>query len=130
MSIALAAPQRTAYKPAFSVEKLPGKRVKTLHQKDDKTKQIIETQVEVDAGYKVVFSKGHSIRISTDAELRRLGFDRTIPLVNDDGDVAGYVPSARLVEATDRNGDGFHPPVSNEDIDEVTDIIASAGKAK
>lgn len=38
--------------------------------------------VKQDAGYMVYFPKGHSIRIRTEAELKRLGFDRGAQLVD------------------------------------------------
>lgn len=88
-----ATPQRRI-KPAFTVQKLEGKRKMTLIGRDAKGNKQ-EKVVEVDAGYMVKFSKGHSIRVANDAELKRLGFDQTIPLIDDgnqDADEAvGYI---------------------------------------
>lgn len=86
MGTRVAAPAKANIKPAFLVTKLEGKVDHTLIVYNDKNERE-EKIVKEDAGYMVTFPiKGASMRVRTDAELRRLGFDRTIPLINEDGD--------------------------------------------
>lgn len=92
----IAAPMRQRVVPAFTVKKLDGKVSRPLIQFDKEGKKY-EKIVEAPAGYLVHFpSKGHSIRVRNDAELKRLGFDQTIPLVDDNAendDVLGHIPN-------------------------------------
>lgn len=92
MNISVAAPDVPKIRPAFMVEKLEGKIEREIINFDAKGKKVMN-KVEVDAGYLVKFPKGHSIRVLDDAELRRLGFDRTIPLIDDDGEQVGEIPN-------------------------------------
>lgn len=92
MNMRVAAPDRPQVRPAFMVEKLNGKVSREIINFDPKGKKVATT-VEVDAGYLVSFPKGHSIRVFDDAELHRLGFDRTIPLIDDDGEEVGVIPN-------------------------------------
>jgi len=95
--IQVASPTRQRIVPAFVVQKLDGTMERTLIQFDKEGKKV-EKIVKVDAGYLVSFpSKGHSIRVKNADELKRLGFDKTIPLVDDDADnddVLGYIPNS------------------------------------
>ena len=90
----VAAPQRQRIKPAFTVQKLEGKRKMTIIGRDAKGART-EKEVERDAGYLVTLSKGHSLRVANDAELKRLGFDQTIPLIDDsdsgDDEAVGFI---------------------------------------
>lgn len=94
--VSVAAPQRQRIVPAFMVQKLEGHVERTVIQFDKEGKKYDKT-VKVDAGYLVSFpSKGHSIRVKDAAELKRLGFDKTIPLVDDgaeNDDVVGHMPN-------------------------------------
>jgi hypothetical protein len=92
MSMQIAAPDAPKIRPAFTVEKMEGKITREVINFDAKGKKVV-TSVEADAGYFVKFPKGHSIRVLDDAELHRLGFDRTIPLINDDGEEVGHIPN-------------------------------------
>ncbi len=96
MSVRVAQPQRRQIVPAFTVEKLSGDVERTIIGKDENDERI-EKKVKVPAGYLVKFpTKGHSIRIGTDKELKRLGFDKTIPLVDansDNDDIEGEIPN-------------------------------------
>lgn len=90
----IARPAQPKFKPAFIVKKLEGKVTRTVHSFDAKGQKTAK-QVEVDAGYLVKFPhKGHSIRVKNEAELKRLGFDQTIPLMNDDGEVIATMENA------------------------------------
>ncbi len=83
----VAAPSKPRPKPAFTVQKLEGKRVENIITFDAKGKRSVQS-VEKEAGYLVRFPhKGHSIRVKTDDDLKRLGFDQTIPVLDDDGEV-------------------------------------------
>jgi hypothetical protein len=96
MSMRIAAPNRVKIVPAFTVEKLEGERERTMIVFDKEGKRQ-EKLVKEPAGYLVKFpTKGHSIRVRNMEELKRLGFDRTIPLVDansDDDDVLGDMPN-------------------------------------
>ena len=97
MTTMIAAPARQRIIPAFVVKKLEGQVERTVIQFDKEGKKHDKT-VKVDAGYLVSFpSKGHSIRVKDAAELKRLGFDQTIPLVDDgaeNDDIVGYMPNS------------------------------------
>lgn len=91
MAYSVAAPEQRKIKPAFIVKKLEGTRTENIITFDAKGKRQMKT-VEVDAGYLVKFPhRGHSIRVKTDAELARLGFDQTIPLLDQDGEPVGEI---------------------------------------
>lgn len=96
----IATPDAPKIRPAFTVRKLDGKRKFLLWSFDSKGKKVAK-EVEEDAGFMVRFAKGHSIRVRTEADLKRLGFDRTIPLVdmNHDGFVMGAIPNDILEDA-------------------------------
>lgn len=95
-NLSIAAPARQRIVPAFVVQKLEGQVERTVIQFDKEGRKH-DKIVKVDAGYMVSFpSKGHSIRVRNKEELKRLGFDRTVPLVDDgseNDDVVGYMPS-------------------------------------
>ena len=81
--------------PAFEVEELTGERTVTKYKyeerdtgRTDSKGNPIESHVmkeyteTVPAGYMVYFARGHSIHVRNDAELRRLGLDRS-PYLSD-----------------------------------------------
>lgn len=90
--VRVAIPDKPRIRPAFTVKKLDGKASREILSFDKSGKKVVNT-VEEDAGYLVKFPKGHSIRVRSDADMKRLGFDRTVPLINDEGDVVGGVPN-------------------------------------
>lgn len=90
--VRVAAPARNAPQPAFTVRKLEGEVERSIFFYDEKGKRQTKKAKEP-IGYVVSFSKGHSIRIKNDAELARLGYDQTIPLVDANDDVHGYLPN-------------------------------------
>lgn len=97
MAQRMAAPNRPKYKPAFTVEKLDGKRDHTLIVYNGKGEKE-EKLVKEDAGFLVRFPiKGASMRVRDEKELKRLGFDQTIPVINEDGDddeALTYLPNS------------------------------------
>lgn len=101
MTVSVAAPNTPQVKPAFIVQKLEGKRTKEISSLDDEGK-IVKKTVEVDAGFMVSFPiKGNSIHVADEAELKRLGFDKTIPLLKGDGSdetVLGHAPNDVLTK--------------------------------
>lgn len=94
--IQVAAPPKKSVQPAFTVEKLAGKRKRSFillgKDKDGNPTRRIDER-EVDAGYMVKCMKGHSVHIWTKKDLKRLELDNTIPLVNEEGDEVGQVPN-------------------------------------
>lgn len=62
-------------KPRFKVAKLSGKVDHTVY-KFEKGKGLVPEVKKEDAGYMVTFPRGSSIRVRTQKELKRLGFDR------------------------------------------------------
>lgn len=95
-SIAVARPHVPKVVPAFVVEKLEGK-VKSPMIQFDKDGKKHDVLVEKDAGYMVSFpAKGHSIRIPDAHELKRMGFDQTIPLVDTARGMSGDDPVGEI----------------------------------
>lgn len=93
MSLQVAVPPKKQIRPAFTVEKLEGKRMRPFIEfKDGLSREVMK---EVDAGFMVTLMKGHSVHIWTEKDLQRLELDRTIPLVQEDGDATaiGSMPS-------------------------------------
>ena len=79
-------------RPAFTVEPFSGDYFRTVVKKTEKG--LVQEQVKSEGGYMVHFPKdNHSIHVTTDEELRRLGFDQAVPIVNDDGDAVGVIPN-------------------------------------
>lgn len=85
--------------PAFIVEAKDETVVRTIITLDENAKRT-EKQVKEPFGYLVTIpAKGmngrpHSVRVRNDAELKRLGLDQAVPLLNpdsDDDEVVGYV---------------------------------------
>lgn len=93
----VAAPSKPKIQPAFVVQKLEGKREHVILSYDPKEGRI-EKKVQEDAGFLVSFPiKKASMRVRNEAELRRLGFDQTIELINpesDDDEALGYMPNS------------------------------------
>lgn len=102
-SVRVAAPQRQNIVPAFTVKKLEGTRKEIVHFFDAQGKRQQEVK-ERPKGYLVKFSKGHSITVKDDDNLKRLGFDQTIPLVDGNDDVHGYLPNDVLGGGIDDDG--------------------------
>lgn len=93
-----AAPPKPAIVPAFRVVKLDGTvKRKILRVLPDGGREEIE--VEEDAGYMAVMSKGHSIHLRTldDLEFLNMGPDEGVPLVDmqniDHDDDIGVIPN-------------------------------------
>lgn len=84
-------PAERKIKPAFIVRELSGEREKVFYEFDAKGKRV-EKRVKAPAGYMVKFPhKGHSIRVATKEDLKRLGFDQTVPLLNAEGESVGEI---------------------------------------
>lgn len=96
MSVHIAAPASRKIVPSFVVKELEGDVAHKLVQFDKEGKKYVK-EVKRPAGFMVSFpTKGHSIRVATVDALKRLGFDRTIPMVDassDDDDVVGTLPN-------------------------------------
>lgn len=95
MSIRIAQAQQQTVKPAFVVQKLEGDHERPIC-KIDKEGKIVRTTVKETGGYLVSFPiKGNSIRVRNEQELKALGFDKTVPLVDAAGDdeVVGEIPN-------------------------------------
>jgi hypothetical protein len=91
MTFSVAKPVENRPKPAFVVQELEGKRTRTIYEFDAKGKKQAKV-VEVPAGYMVKFPhKGHSIRVATKEDLQRLGFDQTVPLLNEEGEAVAEI---------------------------------------
>ena len=82
-------------KPKFQVEKLEGKQDrKVLTPKREKDGKLVggfeEEIVQEDTGWMIYLPSGTSFRVSTEAEMKRLGFFDDPSLVDmDSGDVVG-----------------------------------------
>lgn len=87
--------------PAFEVEEIPGKvkRTKYMYEERDtgrtdakgnpiKSHIMKSKTVEEPGGYMVYFARGHSIRVRNDAELHRLGLDRSPYLSDPTGEIS------------------------------------------
>ena len=76
-------------KPQYIVQKLEGKRKHTIASPSDKG-GFDYKEIEEPAGYMVFFPSGSSIRVRTDDELKRLGFDSPANLVDmESGEIVG-----------------------------------------
>jgi hypothetical protein len=107
-------------RPKFEVHKLEGKAMKRIAtpkvEMDDKGKPKLDKdgnkkllggfdyhEVEVDAGWMVYFPSGSSIRVWTQEELERQGFDNSPPLVDmDTGDIVGQSQVGSLKAKSDQ----------------------------
>lgn len=70
-------------KPRFEVHPRPGDTITETHYKRDAEKGInVPEQVEVPYGYDVFFPNGNSMRVRTDEELKRLGFDNPAAFID------------------------------------------------
>lgn len=90
--VRVAAPARNAPQPAFTVRQVDGSVKRTIYFYDEKGKRQ-SSQVEEPIGFVVSFPKGHTIRVKSEAELSRLGYDQSIPLVDANDDIHGYEPN-------------------------------------
>ena len=76
-------------KPQYIVQKLDGKRKRTVAAPSKKG-GFDYKEIEEPAGYMVFFPSGSSIRVRTDDELQRLGFDSPANLVDmESGEIVG-----------------------------------------
>jgi hypothetical protein len=89
-------------RPRYEVHKLDGKVDRTITKQlvddDGKPTGGFETEViKEEAGWMVYFPAGSSIRIRTQAEMERLGFDKPPELVDmESGDVVGSTGTTSL----------------------------------
>ena len=82
-------------KPRYEVEAVDEMVTETHFIRKDGRNE--EKQVKVPYGYNVYFPAGHSIRVRTDEELKRLGFDRPAELIDEEtGDVVGTTQQMSL----------------------------------
>jgi hypothetical protein len=88
-------------RPAFIVEPFVGEYLRNTIVKTEKG--LVQKQVKAEGGYLVSFPKyGNSIHVTSDEELQRLGFDRAVPIVNDDGDTVDVI--ANPITAVTKKG--------------------------
>lgn len=93
----------------YQVERLSGTKKVTkakyvFDDPDHKTSHIEYEEVEEPLGFMVYFPAGHSIRIATETELRRLGFNRIPGLVDQDtGEIIEQDRDEELVEDEDNS---------------------------
>jgi hypothetical protein len=81
-------------KPRYEVERVDDTVTETHIMREDG--RNVEKKVEVPYGYNVYFAAGHSIRVRTDAELKRLGYDQPPELIDEDGEVVGTTAQMSL----------------------------------
>lgn len=97
MVTAIARPNTPKNVPAFVVREDDRKRTRSVYTMKDGKMQ--KEDVKDEGGYIVSFpAKGHSMRVRTEDELKRLGFDQTIPIVDlehdDNDEPVGYVQNS------------------------------------
>lgn len=93
-----AAPLQKQQLPAFIVKKVDEKR-KLLRRFIGEDRTIQSKEISVDGGFIVAFPmKGHSIRVADEKELKRLGFDKMIPIMDasqeDADEPVSYLPNS------------------------------------
>ena len=82
-------------KPRYEVERVDETVIETHYKREDGVN--VPHEVEVPYGYDVYFPAGHSMRVRTDAELARLGFDKPAELIDEEtGDVVGSTAQSTL----------------------------------
>jgi hypothetical protein len=86
--------QQQNIKPRYEVEFVDETVIETHVKREDG--RNIEHEVEVPYGYNVYFPAGHSIRVRTTEELKRLGFDVPAELIDEDGEVVGTTQQMSL----------------------------------
>jgi len=87
--------QQQNVKPRYEVEAVDDTVTETHFRREDG--RNVEHKVEVPYGYNVYFPAGHSIRVRTDEELERLGFNKPAELVNEEtGEVVGTTAETTL----------------------------------
>lgn len=87
--------QNQNIKPRYEVEAVDETVIETHYVREDG--RNVEKEVEVPYGFNVYFPAGHSIRVRTDEELRRLGFDSPAELIDEEtGDVVGSTAQQTL----------------------------------
>lgn len=101
-----------AIKARFQAKKLEGTYIKrkalyvpVLDEDGNKTKQrkLEYQEVEEDRGWMIYFPNGASIHIATEAEFKRMGYDKTPPLVDlETGDVVADADSNDLERHVER----------------------------
>lgn len=81
-------------KPSYEVEYVDEVVTETHISRENG--QNTEKEVDVPYGFNVYFPAGHSIRVRTEEELRRLGYDRPAELIDEDGEVVGSTAQQTL----------------------------------
>lgn len=83
-------------KPRFEVEEIDKEVEHVVYEKDDEG-NLTQKTLKEPFGYMVYFPTGASIRVRTEAELRRLGFDRDPMLIDlETGDEVGVSQTGSL----------------------------------
>tara|TARA_R100001594_G_scaffold22817_1_gene44311 strand:- start:6393 stop:6731 length:339 start_codon:yes stop_codon:yes gene_type:complete len=87
-------------KPAYIVQRIEGK-VKHTTAKPKETGGFDYTEKQEPGGYMVYLPNGDSLRVRTDGELQRLGFDSPANLVDmDSGEVVGSMSNMSFQHMT------------------------------
>ncbi len=110
-------------KPQYIVQKLEGKRKHTIASPSDKG-GFDYKEIEEPAGYMVFFPSGSSIRVRTDDELKRLGFDSPANLVDmESGEIVGSMKDMSFHTMTN-----FLPNAEQES--SITETTTDTGEVK
>ena len=110
-------------KPQYIVQKLEGKRKHTIASPSDKG-GFDYKEIEEPAGYMVFSPSGSSIRVRTDDELKRLGFDSPANLVDmESGEIVGSMKDMSFHTMTN-----FLPNAEQES--SITETTTDTGEVK
>lgn len=92
--------QQSNIKPRYEVEKVDEMVIETHVVRENG--RNVEKEVEVPYGFNVYFPAGHSIRVRTEEELHRLGYDTPAELIDEDGEVVGTTAAMSLKKHVQR----------------------------
>ena len=102
-------------KRRYEVEKLEGTRQREIIEISKKDGSFVKKMVQEPAGYMVYFPNGSSVRIRTEEELEKQGFDKPASLVDMDSGETSRTPEGSLKAHSEQKQNkprrGFTPPV-------------------
>ena len=103
-------------KRRYEVEKLEGTVMREVIEISKKDGSFVKSMVEEPAGFMVYFPSGASVRVRTEEELKKQGFDVPAPVVDmETGEVVGLEPGSLKAHSEQKQVKprrGFTPPTS------------------
>lgn len=113
--------------PKYQVEKLEGTFTRTIAKFNDETHRLEYEEVECDRGWMIYFPQGHSMHITNEVEMHRLGYTDGPGMVDmETGDDVTQMRQPSPKEIVGRRTRETKPAAGNIDLENPLDDAPAA----